>query len=73
METDMKISEKIEGHMVVGASSFAKYVTAEFHAKEDITAYELAQLLPPMWSCKPFTEYDWEKLGSLQRHFKRLS
>lgn len=45
-------------------------VSARFEPQPDITAYELAQLLPfvvgrSMW------EADWSALGTAQRHLRR--
>ena len=46
-------------------------ISCSFEPLPDITAYELAQILPYchgriMW------ESDWEALGSAQRHLKRM-
>lgn len=50
-----------------------KTVSVIFEPKEDITAYELAQLLPYVTNNQPMFEEHWEQLGEMQRHFVVLS
>ncbi len=46
-------------------------VTARYAPKPDITAWEIAQILPGLFG-KPLYEADWVALGSATRHFERL-
>ncbi len=46
-------------------------VTARYAPKPDITAWELAQILPGLFG-KPIYEAEWAALGSVTRHFERL-
>lgn len=46
-------------------------VTARYTPQPDITAYELALILPGLLG-KPIFEADWTKLGSASRHFERV-
>ncbi len=46
-------------------------VTARFKPLPDITAWELAQILPGLFG-KAIYEEDWVALGSTTRHFERL-
>ncbi len=54
-------------------SNLVTYVTATFHPQTDITAYELAMLLPFFITGKGMTEGDWDLLGAAQRHLRRTS
>lgn len=53
-----------------GGYEIMKSVNATFEPKEDITAYELARLLPYLHG-RPLTEVEWESLGHVARHLKR--
>ena len=55
---------------IEGASVFARFVSCSFDPKPDITAYELAVLLP-YFHGRQMTESDWDSLGEMQRHLKR--
>ncbi len=46
-------------------------VTARYKPLPDITAYELALVLPGLLG-KPIYEAEWAVLGSATRHFERL-
>lgn len=46
-------------------------VTARYKPLPDITAYELALVLPGLLG-KPIYELEWLELGSATRHFERL-
>jgi hypothetical protein len=46
-------------------------VEAEFEPAPDITAYELAQLLPYITQGECMTECEWKEAGALTRHLKR--
>ena len=48
-----------------------KYVNATWDPQTDITAYELALLLPLFIVGSTLTEEKWESLGSATRHIKR--
>lgn len=45
-------------------------ISASFEPQADITAFELAQMLP-YFSGKPMFPRDWKALGGMQRHFKK--
>lgn len=45
---------------------------AYFRPKEDITAYELAQMMPIILGLKPIFEEDWLTLGAMTRHLERI-
>lgn len=45
-------------------------VVASFEPQQDITAYELATLLPYLFG-KALYQSDWDSLGAAQRHMKR--
>lgn len=47
-----------------------EYVSAQFLPKEDITAFELASLMPYLLGAS-LTFGAWVDLGEMQRHFKR--
>lgn len=47
-------------------------VQAKFKAQPDITAFELAQVLPYLFG-KPMYEAEWDALGTAQRHWTRLN
>lgn len=49
----------------------SKYVNASYDPQPDITAYELATILPFFMS-RIMTEADWDAFGAAQRHLKRL-
>jgi hypothetical protein len=49
---------------------FPTYVNASFEPKEDITAYELAKILP-FFHGQHMTEEAFAALGSANRHLKR--
>lgn len=46
-------------------------IEAEFEPAPDITAYELAQLLPYVTQGECMTECEWKEAGALTRHLKR--
>ena len=48
-----------------------KVVSATYDPQPDITAYELAQLLPIFIYGSLLTEEKWTELGSATRHLKR--
>lgn len=50
---------------------FAKYISCYFDPQPDITAYELAKLLPWFRPGQRITEDDWTALGEMTRHLKR--
>ena len=63
----------LDGGVVLGSGQFVKIripVRASFEPKEDITAYELAQIIPFFHGAHYFDE-DWEALP-WKRHFRRL-
>ena len=45
-------------------------INAQFAPKKDITAYELALLLPYIINT-PLFEEDWDNLGKATRHLRR--
>ena len=47
-----------------------EYVNVSFEPKEDITAFELASLMP-YFHGKNMTTDDWDALGAMKRHLKR--
>lgn len=47
-------------------------VRARFIPKDDITAYELATLLPYYLGLRPMFETDWIELGDMTRHLQRI-
>jgi hypothetical protein len=49
----------------------SKYITAAYEPKEDITAYELALILPYVMTGKRMTEDDWKAMGTATRHLRR--
>lgn len=49
----------------------SKYVRASYNPQPDITAYELATILP-FFHGQMMTEADWDALGATQRHLKRI-
>ena len=49
-----------------------KTVNVVWSPKEDITAYELSQLLRYALNTQPMFEEHWNKLGDMQRHFIHL-
>jgi hypothetical protein len=62
---DMKIES-------VYTYTIAQPISVSFDPQPDITAYELAKLLPHFHG-QPIYESDWASLGQLQRHLKRDS
>lgn len=46
------------------------YISATWNPQEDITAYEVAKLLP-FFHGRHMTEDDWAALGEATRHLKR--
>lgn len=48
-----------------------KYVSCSYEPKPDITAYELAIILPFFMGGHGMTEKDWEALGDARRHLRR--
>lgn len=48
-----------------------KPVSARYIPQPDITAYELALILPGLLG-KPIYEEDWVKLGTATRHLERI-
>lgn len=50
---------------------FQSFIQCEYSPQPDITAYELAQILPYLIG-RAMHESDWEKLGVATRHLKRL-
>lgn len=50
----------------------AQPIRARFIPKEDITAYELAILLPYYLGLRPMMEKDWTELGTMTRHLERF-
>ena len=62
----------LDGGVVLGSSQFIKLrvpVSAAFEPKEDITAYELAQMMPIFHGQHYFDE-EWEALP-WKRHWRR--
>ena len=53
-------------------STMAMGIRSEYLPLSDITAFELAQLLPFCMG-RYMTEADWSSLGSATRHLKRLN
>lgn len=48
-----------------------KYVSVSYEPREDITAYELAKLVPLFLNKLPITESTLAELGSAARHLTR--
>lgn len=62
-------------HGVTGVDwggGYDSFVAVEYKPLEDITAYELARLLPLLLIKTPVTASMLEYLGSAARHLKRL-
>lgn len=50
----------------------AQPIRARFIPKEDITAYEVAILLPFYLGLRPLFEHNWIELGVMTRHLERI-
>lgn len=48
-----------------------QYITCTYNPQPDITAYELAQIIP-YFHGKSMTANDWESLGPVTRHLKKI-
>jgi hypothetical protein len=56
----------------IGGSRLMLPIQCRYEPLEDITAFELAKLLPFFVSGRGVYEYDWNQLGTATRHLKRL-
>lgn len=56
---------------LVSSIALSQPISASFEPQPDITAYELARLLPYLSSRMPLYEGGWEALGSANRHLRR--
>jgi len=65
-ENSVDLQDSI-GRQVV---EFNRPVKWEYAPQPDITTYELAQLFPVFFN-PVLSEHDWQRLGSLTRHFIR--
>ena len=50
----------------------SQQINAQFEPLEDITAFELAKIIP-FFHGKVMTEAEWTGLGEMRRHFIRLA
>lgn len=57
---------------IIDFNSLPRPIRARFIPKEDITAYELAILLPFYLGLRPLFERDWVELGLMTRHLERI-
>lgn len=70
--SDMSWSSAGSGTITLVSPS-DKCVEAEFEPMQDITAYELAKLLPYIDPTGCMTECEWKELGTITRHLKRTT
>jgi len=55
----------------VGLLQLPQPINCIYNPQPDITAYELAQIIPYLLN-KTMLKEDWDKLGNITRHLKRL-
>ena len=53
--------------------TIAQSIRARFIPQPDITAHELAVLLPFYLGLRPLFQKDWEELGVMTRHLERVT